>query len=155
MKIRTFALTTAAALFVAGSAFAQSGGTGTGGSGGSDMGGGGQSGQNGPTSTMGTGASSDIQGGGTSGMTTGSTSNSMYKSDEEKMMYQKNAAMMRPFFMDDSMSKLKSKSEIKSTYEGMDSESQASLKASCDNANGERGSYGTTTHTLCTSIGMM
>lgn len=145
MNIRTFALTTAAALFVAGSAFAQASGNGSGSG----------TGQNGPTSTMGTGSTSDKTGGTSMDTTTGSTSSSMYKSDEEKMMYQKNAAMMRPFFTDDSMSKLKSKSEIESTYKGMDSESQASLKATCDNANGKRGSYGTTTHTLCTSIAMM
>ena len=145
MKIRTFALTTAAALFVAGSAFAQSSGA-TSGSQGS---------QNGPTSTMGTGASSDMQGTGTSGMTTNSTSDSMYKSDEEKMMYQKNADMMRPFFTDESMTKLKSEAEIKNAYEGMDSQAQAKLKTTCDNARGERGSYGTTTNTLCTTIDMM
>lgn len=149
MKIRIFALTTVAALCVAGSAFAQSGGNGSSG----------QSGDNGPTSTMGTGAKSDMQGGsGTSSMKTGSTnsmSGSMYKSDDEKMMYQNNSAMMRPFFTDDSMSNLKSKSEIKSTYEGMDSNAQAKLDKTCDNAKGKRGSYGTMTMSLCDSIGTM
>jgi hypothetical protein len=144
MKIRTLALTTAAALFVAGSAFAQSGGTGSGGS----------TGQNGIQSPKGAAMGSDTRNGDT-GMKTGSTSGMMYKSDEEKMMYQKNADMMRPFFTDDSMSTLKSESEIKSTYEGMDSQSQASLKKTCDNTKGSRGSYGTMTVTLCDSIGMM
>jgi hypothetical protein len=153
MKIRTFALTTAAALFVAGSAFAQSN------NGNASQG----TGQNGPTSPMGTGSNSDKGAGSTmkksdmksdSNMTTSSTSGSMYKSDEEKMMYQKNADMMRPFFTDDSMSKLKSESEIKSTYQGMDAQSQASLKKTCDTATGQRGSYGTMTMTLCSTIEM-
>jgi hypothetical protein len=143
MKIRTFALTTAAALFVAGSAFAQSN------SGNAGQG----TGQNGIQSPMGAATGSDKQNS-TSNMTTGSTSDSMYKSDDEKMMYQKNAGMMRPFFTDDSMSTLKSEAEIKSTYQGMDAQSQASLKKSCDTANSQRGSYGTMTMTLCSTIEM-
>ena len=143
MKIRTFALTTAAALFVAGSAFAQS----SGGSGSAT------GGQNGIQSPKGAAMGADTQNG-TSDMKTGSTSGGMYKSDEEKMMYQKNGDMMRPFFTDDSMSKLKSESEIKSTYKGMDAQSQASLKKTCDTATGQRGSYGTTTMTLCSTIAM-
>jgi hypothetical protein len=145
MKIRTFALATAAALFVAGSAFAQSGGTGSAGS----------TGQNGIQSPMGAATGSDTQNNGASGMTTGSTSNGMYKSDEEKMMYQDNAKMMRPFFKDEAMTELKSKSEIQETFNAMDSASQAGMKSSCEKAGEKRGSYGSVTSTLCSSIGVM
>jgi hypothetical protein len=140
MKIRTFALTAAAALLVAGSAFAQTGGS---------------TGQNGPTSTMGTGPLSDKAGGSALDMKTNSISNGAYKSDDERMMYQNNMDMMRPFFTDDAMTTLKSEDEIESTYQSMDSSQQARLKKTCDNAQGKRGSYGTTTNTLCTTIGMM
>ncbi|MBN9076025.1 MAG: hypothetical protein BGN87_12500 [Rhizobiales bacterium 65-79] len=146
MRIRTFALTAAAALFVAGPAFAQSSGTGSA-----------TGGQNGATTTMGAGAASDKAGKAAipSNMHTGSVSGSMYKSSDEKMLYQKNADIMGPFFTNRSMSKLKSKRQIRKIYKGMNARSQATLTKSCDGVKGQRGSYGTMTMTLCQDIGTM
>ena len=138
MKIRTFALTAAAALFVAGSAFAQSNGTGSG-----------NTGKNGANTTMGSSPGAD------KAATSSMGSKNMYKSDDEKMMYQKNVDMMGPFFTDKSMSKLKSKKQIKKVYMSMDTQSQESLKKSCEATKGQRGSYGTMTMTLCQDIGTM
>jgi hypothetical protein len=143
MKIRTFALTATAALFVAGSAFAQSSGMGSA-----------TGSQNGATTTMGAGAASG-KAGISSNLHTGSISGGMYKSNDEKMLYQKNADIMGPFFTDRSMSKLKSKRQIKKVYKGMDAQSQATLTKSCDGVKGQRGSYGTMTMTLCKDIGTM
>jgi hypothetical protein len=141
MKIRTFALTAAAALFVAGSAFAQSNGTGSGGTG-----------NNGANTTVGSSPGADKAG---KAATSSMGSKNMYKSDDEKMMYQKNVDMMGPFFTDKSMSKLKSKKQIKKVYTSMDSQSQEALKKSCEATKGQRGSYGTMTMTLCQDIGTM
>ncbi len=75
-----------------------------------------------------------------------------YKSDDEKMMYEKNAKMMRPFFTDDSMTKMKSPEDVKKTFAAMDADSQAGMKSACQTAGEKRGSYGSVTVALCSAI---
>lgn len=130
MKIRTFTLTVAAALFVAGSAFAQPNGAGR-----NDL-------------SSGNGSGPDME------MQTGSISNDGYQSDVERIVYQ-NGDIFRPFFTDDSMAALKSETEIRQTYRRMDSQSQAELTKTCDSADAQRGSYGTMTYALCSIFGVM
>lgn len=78
-----------------------------------------------------------------------------YASDQEQTMYQDNSEMMAPFFTDDSMSELKPEDDVKATFEAMGAESQAAMKSACENAQSDRGSYGSVTVSLCEQVGAM
>lgn len=78
-----------------------------------------------------------------------------YASEQEQMMYQENTDMMAPFFTDESMTELKSEDEVKSAFDAMGADSQAQMKSACENAQSDRGSYGSVTVSLCEQVGAM
>lgn len=97
--------------------------------------------------------------GSTDTATTNSTSGNAgmrtdFASDDERAWYETNAAWARPFFTDDTMSTLKSDEEAKAVFAAMGADSQAGMKAACEQANSSRGSYGSVTTSLCASVGL-
>ena len=75
-----------------------------------------------------------------------------FNTDAEKQMYTSNQTIMKNFFTDETYSTLKSDDEVKSAFGAMDATSQAGMKAACEKAAADRGSYGTVTNSLCDSV---
>ncbi len=75
-----------------------------------------------------------------------------YTSADEQAMYETNKDMMAGFFADETMTTLKTDDEVAATFSAMDAESQAGMKAACERAAENRGSYGTVTVALCDSV---
>ena len=124
--LKTLATTTMALCFVAGAAIAQtSGGT-----------------TDNPAASPSESVPAD-----TNSEATGSST--AFKSDAERMMYEENMAAMGGFFTDDTMTTLRSDDEIRTAWQAMDADSQASMKSACTTAVADRGSYGTPTNALC------
>jgi hypothetical protein len=71
-----------------------------------------------------------------------------YASDEERMMYENDRERYTPFFNED-WSEMRSDEEISSAFDAMGTEDQESIRASCQRAAQNRGSYGTVTSSLC------
>ncbi|MDP3896572.1 MAG: hypothetical protein Q8Q62_07840 [Mesorhizobium sp.] len=75
-----------------------------------------------------------------------------FTSADEQAMYESNREIMTGFFADETMTTLKSDEEVAATFSAMDAESQAGMKAACERAAENRGSYGTVTVALCDSV---
>ena len=75
-----------------------------------------------------------------------------YKSDAEKMMWEKNSSMMAPFFTDNSMKTMKSDADVKAAFAAMDADNQKEMKTACEKAMEDRASYGNVTTSLCTQV---
>ncbi|MDN2582044.1 hypothetical protein [Aquibium sp. ELW1220] len=73
---------------------------------------------------------------------------STWQSDDERMMYENDRELYTPFFNDD-WSEYRSDDEIRSAFDAMGTEQQDSIRASCQRAAQNRGSYGTVTTALC------
>lgn len=82
------------------------------------------------------------------------TANPAYASDDERMLYENNRAMMSGFFTDETMMTPKSDAEVKSAFEAMGADDQASMKRACEQAMQNRGSYGSVTISLCQQAGV-
>ncbi len=82
------------------------------------------------------------------------TANPAYASEDERMMYENNRAMMSGFFTDETMATAKSDAEVKSAFEAMGADDKASMKRACDQVSQNRGSYGSVTIGLCQQAGM-
>ncbi|QDZ01393.1 hypothetical protein FQ775_13960 [Nitratireductor mangrovi] len=78
-----------------------------------------------------------------------------FKSEEEQMMYQDNAEIMGPFFTDETMTTLRPEGEVAETFAAAGADNQAEIRAACDRAMSNRGSYGTVTVALCEQIGQL
>lgn len=78
-----------------------------------------------------------------------------FKSEEEQMMYEKNADMWSGFFTDETMSEMRTEDEVAETFAAAGADNQAEIRAACERAMDNRGSYGTVTVALCEQIGQM
>ena len=82
------------------------------------------------------------------------TESPTYASEEERMLYEDNRAMMGQFFTDESMATVRSDAEVKAAFEAMGADDQASMKSACEKAAQNRGSYGSVTVGLCQQAGV-
>ena len=97
-----------------------------------------------------------IAAGGAFAQTAGNNSNGApFASPEEEAMYTENAELMGGFFTDETMKEMRSEDEVRTAYDGMSAEDKDKLKAACDAAMQNRGSYGTVTLGLCEQLGAM
>lgn len=95
------------------------------------------------------------EGGDPANTTASTNTDSMWASDEERMMYEDNRDTMVVFFTDDTMSELKPEAEIQAAFEAMGADSQAEMKTACERASqGQSGSYGSVTTALCAQAGV-
>ncbi|RST85781.1 hypothetical protein EJC49_13680 [Aquibium carbonis] len=78
--------------------------------------------------------------------------NATWQSDEERMMYENDRERYAPFFNDD-WSQYRSDDEVRTAFEAMGAEDQASVRAACERAAMNPGSYGTVTNGLCGVVG--
>ncbi|MCO5162394.1 MAG: hypothetical protein M9939_14775 [Mesorhizobium sp.] len=75
-----------------------------------------------------------------------------FASENEQMMYEQNKDALAAFFTDDTMTTLRSEDEIKQSWASMDQGQQAGLRAACQQAMDDSGSYGESTNTICTNV---
>lgn len=71
-----------------------------------------------------------------------------YTSDEERMMYEDNRDRYTPFFNED-WSEMRSDDEINTAFDAMGEADQEAIRADCQKAAMNRGSYGSVTTALC------
>jgi hypothetical protein len=78
--------------------------------------------------------------------------NATWQTDEERMMYEDNRERYAPFFNDD-WTQYRSDDEVRTAFEAMGAEDQAGVRAACERAALNPGSYGTVTNGLCGVVG--
>jgi hypothetical protein len=71
-----------------------------------------------------------------------------FASDEERMMYENDRDLYTPFFNED-WSEIRTDDEINTAFDAMGADDQGSIRAACQRAAQNRGSYGTVTTALC------
>lgn len=80
---------------------------------------------------------------------------SAFTSENEQMMYEENSGMLAPFFTDETWTTLRSDEEVQSAFEAMGADDQAGMRAACERALEEEGSYGAVTVSLCQQVGAL
>ncbi|MVA95911.1 hypothetical protein GN330_01405 [Nitratireductor sp. CAU 1489] len=78
-----------------------------------------------------------------------------FKSDDERVMYEENADRMGGFFTDETMTEMRPDTEVKEIFAELGKDDQAEIKAACERAMENRGSYGTITVSLCEQVDAM
>ncbi len=78
--------------------------------------------------------------------------NATWQSDEERMMYENDRTLYAPFFNED-WSEFRTDDEIRTAFDAMGADDQAGVRAACDRAALNPGSYGTVTNGLCGVVG--
>lgn len=76
-----------------------------------------------------------------------------FTSDDERMLYEENMAVMTPFFTDETFGTLRTDEEVAEAFSAMGAEDQAAMRSACERANENPGSYGPVTAGLCAQIG--
>lgn len=74
-------------------------------------------------------------------------------SEEERAFYDERGPILGGFFMDETMAELRPEADIQESFAALDADEQAAIRADCDRVEETRGSFGTTSRTLCSQIG--
>lgn len=97
-----------------------------------------------------------LAGGSAFAQTTGATNTQKnapdWVSEEERSMYEQNGDLFVHFFTDETMTELRPEEEISSAFDAMGEEDRAQIRAACDRAAENQGSYGTVTVGLCQRV---